>query len=84
MASVKLILNHHKTNAKGEVPLYIRIIQHRKPKYISLGIQIIPEKHWDFKSQQVKRPYPNPGRVNNYIAQKMAEAQDMMMKLQSE
>ena len=84
MASVKLILNHHKTNANGEVPLYIRIIQHRKPKYISLGILLIPKKHWDFENQQVKRPFPNPGRVNNYIAQRMAEAQDIVMKLEDE
>lgn len=59
MVSVKLILNHHKTNVKGEVPFYIRIIQHRKSKYVPLGIQVIPEKHWDFKIQQVKRPYSN-------------------------
>jgi site-specific recombinase XerD len=84
MASVKLILNHHKTNSKGEVPLYIRIIQNRKPKYISLGISVIPEKHWDFKTQQVKRPFPNTGRTNNYIARRMAEAQDTALKLQNE
>ncbi len=84
MASVKLLLNHHKTNSKGEVPLYIRIIQNRKPKYISLGISVIPDKHWDFETQQVKRPFPSVGRVNNYIAKKMAEAQETILKLQED
>ncbi len=51
---------------------------------VSFGISVIPEKHWDFKTQQVKRPFPNTGRVNNYIAKRMAEAQDTVFKLQNE
>lgn len=81
MANVKLVLRRHKMTTKGEVPLYIRITHHRKTKFISLGIKVLPEKNWNADSQRVRRNFPNSGRVNKYIAKKLSEAEAVSLEL---
>ncbi len=81
MATVKLILKHNKKEPSGLVPLYIRIIHHRKSKHISLGIKVNPIKDWDAKRQRVKKSFSNANRVNNYIANKLAEAEAYALDL---
>jgi integrase/recombinase XerD len=83
MASVKLIFKTEKANAVGEVPLYLRITKDRKSRYVSLGIKINPEKHWNEKDKKVKKSHPNSQRLNNFIAQKIAEAEGLALTLES-
>ena len=81
MANVKLVLRRHKKTATGEVTVYIRITHHRKTKFISLGIKVIPGKNWNEESQRVRRNFPNSGRVNKFIANKLAEAEAVALDL---
>ena len=81
MANVKLVLRRHKMTTSGEVPVYIRITHHRKTKFISLGIKVIPDKNWNEETHRVRRNFPNSGRVNNYIAKKLAEAEAISLDL---
>jgi integrase/recombinase XerD len=82
MASVQIVLRTSKINTTGEAPLCIRIIKNRTAKFIFLDYRIRPE-HWDEKQKRVKKSHPNSAQVNNYIAQKVAEAQSKALELET-
>jgi integrase len=82
MASVKLIFKENKIDNNGEIPLYIRIIKDRKTKFISIGVKLKPEL-WDDKEQVVKKKHPNSARMNAFIAQKVADAKEVALKLET-
>lgn len=79
--SVKIVFRKDKKNTKGEVPLYLRIIKGRKPKYIALGI-LVPEKYWDEENKRIKRGMENSQRLNNKIANKLADAENLVWDLE--
>ena len=83
MASVKLVLYYNDSKEKTFKNLFIRITHNRKPKYISMGIKVNPEKDWDPKSLRVKKSFPNSAKVNHYIAKKLAEAEAFALDLDS-
>jgi integrase/recombinase XerD len=82
MASVKLIFKENKVDNNGEIPLYIRIIKDRKTKFISIGVKLKPEL-WDDKEQVVKKKHPNSARMNAFIAQKVADAKEVALRLET-
>lgn len=81
MATVKLLLKLNKVNKDGESPLYIRITKDRQSKFISLGITLHPDQ-WDEKNKQVKK-HPNSVRLNNLIAQKVADAHGVSLEMET-
>lgn len=81
MASIKVLL-WKKKNKEGKYPLAIRIIKDRKPIYIYVG-HYIAEDHWDEANQRVKKSHPNSTRLNNLIAQKLAEVNDKLIELET-
>lgn len=81
MASIKVVL-WKKKNKEGKYPLAIRIIKDRKPIYIYVG-HYVEEAHWDGANQRVKKSYPNSTRLNNLIAQRLAEANDKLIELET-
>jgi len=82
MATTKLILKVEKENKKGKIPLFLRIIQDRKPSYISLGVYL-KQNEWNDDEKKVKKTHPNSTRLNAYIAKKVAEAEAKMVELQT-
>ncbi len=82
MASVILEFRKSKTNGKGETPIYIRIIKNRKAKFVSTGIKLL-EKYWDEKKFKVKKSHPNSARYNSFLAQKVAEAEAIVVSLET-
>ncbi len=83
MATIKVILKENKKDANDEIPLYLRIIKDRKAKFISLGIKI-KQKDWNEAQSIVKKSHPNAGRLNNFIAHKIAEAQGLSLEMETE
>ena len=81
MPTFKVFPNKLKLNKNGEAPIYMRLIKDRKPTYLSLGYHIKLED-WDFEKSRVKKSHPNSARMNNYIAQKLAEAQGHALDLE--
>ena len=81
-SSVKVVFRKEKMSSKGEAPLYLRVIKDRKPKYIALGV-IVPEKYWDEPNKRVKKGMENSQRINNYIAQKLAEAEGHALDMET-
>ena len=82
MASVSLILKTNKVDEKGEMPLYLRIIKNRKAKFISIGVKVHPDL-WDGNNHRVKKKYTNAGKVNAFIAKKIAEAEGTAVDMET-
>lgn len=82
MASVKLIFKENKIDINGEIPLYIRIIKDRKTKFVSIGVKLKPE-YWNEEDQVVKKKHPNSSRMNAYIAQKVADAKEVALNMET-
>lgn len=82
MASIKLILMESKVDKNGEIPLYIRIIKDRKPKFVSIGVKLNPE-FWDSTTNTVKKKHPNSARLNAFIAQKIADANEVAINMET-
>lgn len=82
MATVSILLKKNKEKANGDLPVYLRITKNRKTQFISLKLYVHPTL-WDDKKQRVKKKYPNSARINNYLAQQLAEAQSKAFELES-
>ena len=83
MASIKLILARHKKKSNGLIPIAIRIIKDRKPKYIWTQ-QYVQENEWDEINSKVKKSHPNSVRLNNFLIKKLSEANDLVLNLETE
>ena len=82
MAHVKVLLYKSKKRKDGTYPIVLRITINRKPKYIFLK-QYIKEFDWDDIKCRVRKSHPNSKRLNNYILNKLSEADDLIMELES-
>jgi len=82
MATVKIFLRK-KQNTDGTYPLAIRITKDRKSSYFILG-QSIRLSQWDAKNRLVRKSHPNSERLNNFLIQKLAEANDKLLELQTQ
>ena len=82
MATVKLLLKLDKQKEDGTAPIYIRIIKDRKTKFISLGHYIKPE-HWNEKDSCVKKGHPNSARLNAFIKNKIADACNVALEMET-
>jgi len=76
MASIKIVLRKNKQKNDGTVPLALRISKDYKTSYVFLK-QYILEKDWDEKAGKVKRTHPNSARLNNFLMQKLVEANNI-------
>lgn len=79
MATISIVYRKDKLNKKGEAPVHFRIIKDRKVSYIASSI-MLPEDHWDFKSNKVKPKHPNSARLNSFLANKHTELQDKVFE----
>lgn len=61
-------------------PLTIRITKDRKTKFIFTGYYIL-EKDWNDSTSSVKKSHPNSVRLNNMIAQRIAEANGILLEM---
>lgn len=81
MASLKFILKTQREDKAGNSPLYIRVIQNRKTKFLSTGIKL-KANQWDQDAQKVRKNYPNSTRLNAILAQKIADASMMVLDVE--
>ncbi len=72
-----------KPNGKGEFPLAIRITKDRKSSFIYTG-QYIDRHFWDEENTRIKKSHPNSARLNNLLSQKLAEANNKLLELDTE
>jgi integrase/recombinase XerD len=80
--SVNVVFFPKRKNKAGEAPIYIRVIKNRKQSYILVGK--VHVKDWDEKNKRVKKSIgENSQRINNYITQKLAEAEGTVLELET-
>ncbi len=80
--SVNVVFFPKRKNKEGEAPIYIRVIKNRKQSYILVGK--VHVKDWDEKNKRVKKSIgENSQRINNYITQKLAEAEGTVLELEA-
>lgn len=82
MANVKIVLRKE-VKKDGTSPLAIRITKDRKSSYIYLEYSI-KTTDWDKVTQRVKKSHPNSGRLNNFLATKVAEAIGKSLEMETE
>ncbi len=82
MASIKVKLRKDKQKKDGTFPIIIQLIKDGVPKRIPLGHSIL-ELDWDDKNKVVKKSHPNSKRLNNLLAQKLAEANDKLLEAET-
>lgn len=81
MASIKVILRRNKEKG-GLIPLYLRIIKDRNPRFIATGISVA-EKDWDEVNFKVKKSRTNYKQLNATLSKKVAEAESLVLNLES-
>ena len=58
----------------------LRLTQHRKRKYVSLGVSVL-EKDWDFKKNQPKKSCPDREAIVKLISDKVSVYNSLIMDL---
>jgi site-specific recombinase XerD len=69
-------------NKDGNYPISVRITIDRKPSYIMTGQTLDSLAQWDAKTQRVKKSHPNCVRLNNYLRNKLAQANDKALEME--
>jgi site-specific recombinase XerD len=80
MATIRAVLKKNKKKANGLIPIYLRIIEGEKNTFKSTGIDVT-EDAWDEKKQKVRSKFPNSGRMNQMLAKKISELEDLKLRL---
>ncbi len=81
--SYKLVLKANKVDAKGEMPLYIRVTANRKTSFFATGVKLLPEL-WDEDKEAVKKKHRNSQRLNHFLAEKLVEVQAKAIELENQ
>lgn len=72
MATATIVFRKDKLNKNSEGPIHYRVIQNRKPKYISSGIKVHLDE-WDFNQKKVKSKHRNSNRINALLSSNITE-----------
>ena len=78
--SVEVICYKVRPLRDSTYPLMLRLAQHRKRKYVSLGVSIL-EKDWDFKKNQPKKSCPDREAIVKLISDKVSAYNSLIMDL---
>lgn len=89
MSIAKIVFWKHQANKKGEFPIFIRITEDRKSRYIKTGLYAL-EEDWDGKENLFKTKYrraedqykiPIHDDYNKILRKKHAEAESVVSNL---
>ncbi|HMH33628.1 MAG TPA: Arm DNA-binding domain-containing protein [Puia sp.] len=81
--SVKVVLFTSKKLKSGEYPVMLRIIEDRKPKYISTGISCSKEL-WDYEYNIPAKKHPHYKQTKLLIGKKKLDAEKFVYDLENE
>ncbi len=77
--SFHLFLKNRKKQ-NGEYPIYLRITNNRKHKYVSTGLSV-KEKYWNPESEEIRRNHDNYKTLNETLRGKIKEAERVQTEL---
>jgi len=82
MATVRVYIR--KRPAKdGKFPITICITVNRKQVYIMTGQKLDSLSQWNEKTKRVNKSHPNANRLNNFILNEIAKANDKALELET-
>jgi integrase/recombinase XerD len=82
MATFKLVLRPNKRKADGTVPVYLRITEGRKTRYLSAQIAV-EEKHWNANKEEVRKGHPLAVAYNDALSRLKHDAESKAIALKS-
>ena len=83
MATITPLLRLQKQDAKGTVPIYLRISDRNRSRFVSLGVRIRPSQ-WNERLQRVRRNHNNADEINAIITRRISEAEAEILKHKAE
>lgn len=83
MAKVKAVLWKSKKNANGLSPIYLRITDTSKSRYVSIR-EYVRETHWNEGQHEVRRGHRDADRINTIIKSRIATIQKQIYDLKTE
>lgn len=75
-----LYLRKDKKRDNGECPVYLRITQNRKSRYVSTGVYI-PEKNWNPEKEEVRKNHRNYKALNSILDAEQDKAEKVQAEL---
>ncbi|MEX2632629.1 MAG: site-specific integrase [Balneolales bacterium] len=66
MATLNFTLKTNKQKRDGTIPVYLRITENRRSRFISTGVSL-HEKHWNPNQQQVRKSHPSYQAYNDEL-----------------
>jgi site-specific recombinase XerD len=82
MATVRVYIRKRPTK-EGMFPISICITINRKQVYIMTGQKLDSLSQWNEKAQRVNKSHPNATRLNNYLLNEIAKANDKALELET-
>ncbi len=70
----------NRVKRNGEYPIYLRITNNRKHKYLSTGVSILPND-WNADKEEVRRSHDNYKALNQTLKAKIKEAEKIQSDL---
>lgn len=80
MATLKFVLRTNKRKADGTIPVFLRITENRKSRFVSTGITI-EERHWNPDKEEVRRSHPQYAVFNDDLTRLKHEAQTATIEI---
>jgi integrase len=82
MATVRVYIRKRPTK-NGKFPISICITVNRKQVYIMTGQKLDSLDQWNEKAQRVNKSHPNSARLNNFILNEIAKANDKALEMET-
>lgn len=73
-------LRKDKKRDNGQCPVYLRITQNRKSRYVSTGVYL-PEKNWNPEKEEVRKNHRNHKSLNSILQAEQAKAETIQAEL---
>jgi integrase/recombinase XerD len=75
------IVTRAKPDARGTLPLYVRLSREGLKRYVSLGIRI-PERDWNERKREVRATNAHADQLNRILRERLATAEAAALTLQ--
>lgn len=81
--TLNLVQLNRKKREDGKIPIYIRITENRRSRYLTTGIAVLPE-HWLADDQKISSKHPHSDSLNFELDQIMHRAEEKRLELRRE
>ncbi len=80
--TLKFTQLNRKKKKNGEIPIYLRITEHRKARYLSTGLSV-KEEDWNSTKEEVRKSHPLYKKLNHELLRIKLNAEEEKLNLNS-